>query len=460
MYHHYSRFHKRDDSGGKLSTSTIIIIAVVCGCVVVLVCSLFLFRLIFRICRPRESAPLPPVQPLAHHREQQLTSLSERKSTRPPTFFESDTLLPRPYSRHISNPSSSAASLLPDVSELPSRQSSYHPEDGVSGEDSSAPSPVSFDSPLHIPTTQFSSGFNGEGSVASSEEPGDATPPPLSMSPSPSAPVSEASSMNMSYPISTRSYNNSPSRSSPLRTSTRSPSRHHTRPMSIVSSASIRTMQSRSTLRGLPHSPYSNIQVVLPAPLAPELYPYSQEMQGRYTFSSTEGTSVDRNTVFSDRWVPVGLQSMSVENLTRARSSSVGPLPGPRATPPRSRSGSLFNPSPSPSPARGSRRAASQSRMDSSRAFSPSQLSSHDGHPPPVPRIPSMYNTMASPVLEEADEPERGRSRRAVSIPVVLPDVLEAPPPPPPPPKLQKQPSRSQSRSGKLRKPRDSPQMP
>lgn len=327
MYPSYSRIQARDDGGSKLSTSTIIIIAVVCGCVVVLVCSLFLFRLIIRVCKRQEPAPLPPVQPLARHREQQLAFISERKNTRASTF-EPDTLDPRPYSRHLSQPSSSAASLLPDVSERPSRQSSYHPEDGVSGEDSSAPSPVSFDSPLRMPNVQFTDGLKGEGSIASSEDPGDATPPPPSMSPSFSVPISEASSMNAPYPITTRAYSNSPSRSSPLRTGTRSMSQQRGRPMSAVSSASLRTTQSRSTLRGVPHSPHTNIQIVLPAPLAPELYPYPQAAQSQYTFSIAEDEPVDRNSVFADRWVPVGLQSMSTENLSRARSSSIGPLPG------------------------------------------------------------------------------------------------------------------------------------
>ena len=59
-------FLDREMAAVKLNTTLIIVIAAsgLIGCVIILF-------LIFRCCRRPKSAPLPPIQPLAHHREKE-----------------------------------------------------------------------------------------------------------------------------------------------------------------------------------------------------------------------------------------------------------------------------------------------------------------------------------------------------------------------------------------------------
>lgn len=143
-------FVRRDaDSGGKLSTSTIVIIAVVSGCVVVLVLALFAWRLLARSCRRSKKVPLPPVQDLAHHREQQLSAFTDRNA-RPTTWVDppgSSIHQPHPrlYSSHFLSASASSASLIrhgssPDfastASRGPTRENSWGVEDATSAESS------------------------------------------------------------------------------------------------------------------------------------------------------------------------------------------------------------------------------------------------------------------------------------------------------------------------------------
>lgn len=155
-----------------------------------------------------------------------------------------------------------------------------------------------------------------------------------------------------------------------------SPSGPGPRPLSTFSTSS------RQSVRGAPHAPHSNVQIILPAPLAPNLYERT----------ASDGLPLARNGTYSvrdswrkslaDSWIPVGQPNSepmerhyghdSVERPSRLIRRGSSPGPGPRS--PRSRS----NPS------------------------SPSRLRTSLGHDqppegtyPPVPPVPSEYGGLS-----------------------------------------------------------------
>ncbi|KAG6868323.1 hypothetical protein C0993_004932 [Termitomyces sp. T159_Od127] len=109
---------------------------------------------------------------------------------------------------------------------------------------------------------------------------------------------------------------------------------------------------SRTNLRGLPHAPTSQVQVVLPAPLAAAL---------PRPLSMRRDTETDRLSS-ADKWISVG------------RDDSAMPF------------------STMPSPLRASRRASASAIMTSSPS---STYFQHPFPPPPVPRIPKEMITPA-----------------------------------------------------------------
>ncbi|KAI0670097.1 hypothetical protein C8Q78DRAFT_168281 [Trametes maxima] len=324
------RLARRDgDSAGKLSTSTIIIIAVVCASVVFLVFALFLWRNLARSCRRSRKVPLPPVQDLAHHREQQLSAFADRAAaSRPPTWADPSMLHPRAYSAHFLSASASNASLIRHSSDLPSRpptrENSWAVESVPSAEGSPSPnaSPLSTDD-LRAPNPSYFAV-------------GAATPHTSMMSvasDSSDALVTSPSDITHSAESSASLVHNAaaPARPRPPRGS-----RSRSRPLSLVSSAhSVHTSRSMNTLRGPAHSIHSNIQIVLPAPLAPELYPAAPQPQpppaddrisafgapragSFYGFAAAaEG---DRRSV-ADPWL-AGAQSQSRTSLRMEREGS------------------------------------------------------------------------------------------------------------------------------------------
>ncbi|KAI0768481.1 hypothetical protein BD413DRAFT_562344 [Trametes elegans] len=416
------RHARRDaDSGGKLSQSTIIIIAVVCGCVVLLVFVLFLWRNIARRCRRSRKVPLPPVQDLAHHREQQLAAFAARPATwaaEPPMFHPH----PRPYSSNVLSATASNASLIrssPDLTSNgcgPTREGSWGGEDAPSTESSPYPTPLPTDD-LRAPNpSYFSVGVNPHNSMASVvSDSSDA----LVTSSSELAPSVESSASLLPH-----------ARPRPGRVS-----RSRSRPLSVVSSAgTMHSVQSHSmnTLRGPAHSIHSNIQIVLPAPLAPELYPATRPSDDRISLAGVPrassfyavGGEGDRRTV-ADPWISGSQSRFSVRMDKRASGSSARlPSVGPRpASAPRPRS-SLSKVASSSSIASDgasskARRAQSQPprapthphpaslppspgpSRPSSAAFAPP-----GSPPPPVPRIPSVYGYGA------LEDPRRGRPQR------------------------------------------------
>ncbi|KAI0651657.1 hypothetical protein C8Q79DRAFT_49834 [Trametes meyenii] len=320
------------DSGAKLSTSTIIIIAVVCASVVFLVFALFLWRNLARSCRRSRKVPLPPVQDLAHHREQQLAAFADRATaSRPSTWADPSMLHPRAYSGHFLSASASNASLIRHSSDLPSRpptrENSWAVESVPSAEGSPSPnaSPLSTDD-LRAPNpSYFSVGANPHTSMMSVA------------SDSSDALVTSPSDITHSAESSASLVHNAaaPARPRPPRGS-----RSRSRPLSVVSSAgtahSVHTSRSMNTLRGPAHSIHSNIQIVLPAPLAPELYPaaplptddrisvFGASRAGSfYGFAASAASGEGDRRSVADPWL-AGAQSQSRTSLRTEREGSSG----------------------------------------------------------------------------------------------------------------------------------------
>ena len=203
------------DHRGGLSRDSLVIV-VVCGAFAILILLCLLLR-----ARRSGATPLPPIQPLAHHRQQLAP---------PPNF----------------GPHSSRSSLLPNKS----HPSSFLP---VSTDDVTL-SPVS---PLSPPLPSRSFQDLTSSSFLSSETDLPSTPP-----------------------------HSSPRRTRPLSTSSL-----------ITAGTLISRPASHHTLRGVPHASYNQIQIVLPAPLAPSVY----------RCASLQGILADPERLSAvDRWVPVG----------------------------------------------------------------------------------------------------------------------------------------------------------
>ncbi|TFK87939.1 hypothetical protein K466DRAFT_585947 [Polyporus arcularius HHB13444] len=493
-----SAFVRRDaDSGGGLSTSTIIIIAVVAACVVLLALALFAWRLLARFCRRSKNVPLPPAQDLARHREQQLSAFADRNA-RPTTWVDPSVYQPRPhlYSSHFLSASGSSTSLIrdrstPDFSSIPSRgptrENSWTVEDATSAESSPGPYPTPLSTEeLMPPNPSYLPGLSMTSVASSSSDAISDAHAALPTSPSDMNHSAESSASNSPY--------SSPVRGRPPRASP-SVSRSRSRPMSMVSSHtnhSLQTSHSVNTLRGPAHSIHSNIQIVLPAPLAPELYPHPQP----HPLADAAGFGLDRTTSFygggdrrsvADPWLYAGSRPQSIARLDRdassgSRMSSAGPRHSPSGSRPRSSLNKVSSLPDSDSASAKARRAQSQPpiphvpsapAVSAARARTPSPgpgpSSSSFAQPasplPPVPRVPSQYGRAGSldgrydgqlQALQAAmEEPVRGRARD----PVPLPAGAAAPVPvaaAPAPPTSYAAPRREPS--GKLRKNRASTQ--
>ncbi|KAI0786011.1 hypothetical protein C8Q75DRAFT_808800 [Abortiporus biennis] len=259
----------RDDGGGKLSTPSIIGIAIACG----------------------KATPLPPVQALSHHREQQLSAL-EFSGNRPTTWVD---LSPSPH--HLLHSASSDVSLLTSSAK---RKSSFYTDEGTTAESASSfPSPLSISDPsLPPPHPTFfgtmSSVNTASSSTIHSDHSGDYTSP----SPSPSTPHSENTSAVQ--PVFNRSPLVSQLPSRPV-------SRSRSRPVSMVSMTPSHSY--RPTIRGAPHGPLSNVQIVLPTPLAPQVYPFMNE--GRASNYSLGHVPSARSSMLVDQWVMPNRDSAS-----------------------------------------------------------------------------------------------------------------------------------------------------
>ncbi|TFK30651.1 hypothetical protein FA15DRAFT_629895 [Coprinopsis marcescibilis] len=233
--------YRRDPSEASgLSRTTIIIIAV-CAGVGALVACFLLYRAIRKCRSSARSAPLPPVQPLAHHREHNATRFEESLS-RPQTWFEPN--IPATHSFRRDSPGESKASLLGKESPLLS------PESICSSADAAQEVIVQQTHFQHLPLPSPSYHNSRPGSSSSLNS-------------------SDGSCTQHPFPISSDGHAQPLPRSiTDLRSGARRP-----RPISMSSMASNNTAISRSsryTVRGVPHSPHNNIQIFLPTPLASE----------------------------------------------------------------------------------------------------------------------------------------------------------------------------------------------
>lgn len=209
----------------RLSTTLIVVIAVsgLVGCLV------FLF-LIFRCCRRPESAPLPPIQPLAHHREKESNYL-------PHSHTFQNSLGPNPLGNYESD-----TSLLRQ-----SRKPSF--QTGISDR---TPSSSNHSFSTHSPQTNITSQSTPQ--LAEDEQ---------------------AFSTQQYVPTTRQALSAS--------------RRPRSRVISVASTNTIFTQVSprpTSIIRGAPHSVFSNVQIVLPAPLAPKLQSHSTTNPLAETYSN------------------------------------------------------------------------------------------------------------------------------------------------------------------------------
>ena len=240
----------------------IIIIIIVSASVGGVLITLLFWRLLARSSPSSRSAPLPPRQALVHQRERQLAAFTVHQSVSVPRKFL-DTLPSSPVRhRHGSN-----TSLIPHVENSSANNSyrvslyTHETDDGIEG--------LSRD-PLHPPMPHFF-----------------APHPPLNVS---------------SSHISETTCSTSVSRQS-LRRTNKNP-RSRSRTFLVVSSNGTphtgTTARSRSSIRGMPHAPHNNVQIVLPAPLSTNLY-----QRGRKPLESDNGDNW--RSSLADKWIPVGI---------------------------------------------------------------------------------------------------------------------------------------------------------
>ncbi|KAF8480971.1 hypothetical protein DFH94DRAFT_737125 [Russula ochroleuca] len=358
--HRSLRHFPRDASSKHVSNTTIIII-VVSASVGGLILGIVFWRILSRLLAPK-SAPLPPRQGLVHERELQLAAFTEHKDSLPDD---------------PSTPEGSDSALLPSAREWPTystnRASSYTHETDEGAEAGRASSQGNH---LHPPLPHFFAPSNSQSTSSSS----------LPSSNDNSSPSSDAPAAPF------------PTTSSPSQSFRRTADRRRSRPTSMVSLgttyASIRSRQ--SIIRAAPHAPHSNVQIVIPAPLAPNLYGQTVGVGPRPQRSFVRGNAYSDSwrTSLADTWISVGQHepepshdSMEGRSRLMRRGSSPGPLP------PRSRS----NPSP-------------LSRPHPSSRPMPDDLPR--GTHPPVPRVPSGYGVLP----RQHSQPPSAPSRQGASL--------------------------------------------
>jgi len=229
----------------KLSTTLIIVIAVSGS----LGCAIVLF-LTFKCCRRSKSVPLPPIQPLAHRREKDINCL-------PRPYIPRDEL--GQLGRYGSD-----TSLL-----KPSRKRSFQTDESHGTPSSSQHSfPVGPSPPTNV-THQ---------------------PSPLSVE----SFSDEQTSVTHQYTPTTQQVRSS-SRVRPRQSRSRTNSAGSTH----ISLTHVST-RSGNTIHGAPHSNRSNVQIVLPTPLAPQLLDHmvtNPSMVGNYEELAERGG-------IADGWTP------------------------------------------------------------------------------------------------------------------------------------------------------------
>jgi hypothetical protein len=267
---------------GTLNSKQTLIVICVAGSVGGLLIILLTTRMLRMLFCRRRSAPLPPIQPLAHEREQlaQLLTQNDHPAVSPTNWHEPQHLTPPVFASRSG--SGSDVSLLRREPSDTSR-GSPHASLGYSAEDVIT---LSNTTPLDASPLSFT------------ERPAELTD--LNSS-SPTTPQSNSSCTN--------STQNAAGRPRPR---VSSHSRPRPRPVSMISNASTaKSARTSRTIRGAPHDPQNNVEIVLPTPLAPTLHNYMiNDGILRRQSSSIEGFA-SRRTSIVDKWAPVPVRSSS-----------------------------------------------------------------------------------------------------------------------------------------------------
>jgi hypothetical protein len=273
-YHSFSQRAEDDEDSSSNLPVVAIAVSVGVGSIILIVVIYRLLRGFFR----KKLHPLPPPQPLAHHRAQ---------------FLERNDSASRPSTGYSVHQSSYSKSLTLNTSSVQGSTSSLIASRSVSA---TRPSPV--------PSVGDMSNY-----FASEHTP----PPPAripvssSKEPFPSIPDTPPSPSTDPFFYSPNAIPRPGSRSRPVSTG----SSQVRASMRISSSSSIR-------VRCAPHNPHSGVQVVLPAPLAPTLYPTAFGERP----STPVGAAGDRHSFSGhrislvDAWAPVPYRGVRPEKST------------------------------------------------------------------------------------------------------------------------------------------------
>jgi hypothetical protein len=263
------RHFPRGTTSHGLSHTTVLVIAIsasVGGLLLILVLWFILSR---RSARSR-SVPFPQRQALVHQRERQLVAFTEHQNASFPNLLPDDRSRP-PSVKYVGDS-------LRDTSNAASSSNHEVPPSFVE-DHLQPPTPPYLTSrtPPNASSTSLPLPYG-----RSTPSP-DGTLPPDSISPSPNQSLKGAAN-----------------RSGPRR-----------RPLSMGSFDTTQTttnVRSRSSIRAAPHAPHSNVQVVLPAPLAPNLYErLSSEEPRMRRPSMVESVYTDScQTSLVDTWVSIG----------------------------------------------------------------------------------------------------------------------------------------------------------
>jgi len=322
---------------------TTLIIIVVSASVGGLLVILFFYRILSRSLARSRSAPFPPRQPLVHERDFQLTAFALHQNASVP-----QSLLDDRSSTHLRQ--GSISSSVPYADSPTNTSFAHDTSEGVEK--------ASYDH-LHPPIPSF----------ATPRKQSSVSPTSLPSSNESSPPSSDAHTTPTTVPTSI----------SPI---PRRSFRHsNPRPFSMATTDTIHSVRSRSSIRAAPHAPHSNIQIVLPAPLAPSLYERSASAEPRPLARYSGHTDSWRRSLV-DSWIMVGQNDVpepeprrshdSMERRSRLKQRGPSPVPFPQRT--------RSNPSPLSRP-----RVPSEPSLD---------MLSRDAHPP-VPRVPPQYEQRA-----------------------------------------------------------------
>ncbi|KIM84581.1 hypothetical protein PILCRDRAFT_6210 [Piloderma croceum F 1598] len=394
------------DPNSKNSAKTTTIIVAVLATVSAIVLVIFLVRSFRHWMQKRAVVvPLPPIQPIAHHREHQLAQFEERKFAPPSPSSRPGSWAMQQLSAQDRIGGSGSMS---DASLIPSEQH-HRTQSNNNTINSSTPSPnisllnqpalgLGDENPLPHPAPAFHGTGNprdSNSSFGSIPERSSNTPSPL---PFPDTPPPSSQSHTSTHPL--------------ISSNSTSSRQMRPRPTSMISNTSRASRKSQAgtaatAIRGAPHGPHSSVQIVLPTPLAPALSPYGRGGDGEWFYGEGMGRDAREGSVRSDsrlsiadKWagMPIGRS----ERDERGR-NDFGRIYGnadPRDSISTARTFSTISSTHAPSP--------SQTFF---RSLPPSSFRDHSLTPPPqsqtppVPRIPSAYNTNPNQLDEARGRP-------------------------------------------------------